>query len=74
MGERVGALLRLLRATETALALIDNTVAVRARPRAALAAIARVVAGTRGIATPRGDAAEVAPRVLRCLDGDAGSR
>ena len=63
---------RQLRAGETALALIDNTVAVRAWPRAALAAIARVVAGTHAVASPRGAAVAVAPRILRCLDEGRG--
>lgn len=59
---------RRLTAGEAALALIDNTVAVRARPRAALAAVSRAVAGALAIASPRDEAVRVAPLLLRRLD------
>jgi hypothetical protein len=59
---------RPIRPGATALALIDNTVAVRQRPRDTIGIVKRVVAGAQGIRSPRGDAAAVAPRLLRYLD------
>jgi hypothetical protein len=51
----------------SALALIDNTVAARSRPRAMLTAVAQATASARGVAGTRGDADEAAHRLLELL-------
>jgi hypothetical protein len=59
---------RPIRPGAAALALIDNTVAVRQRPRETIGIVKRVVASARAIRSPRGEAITVAPRLLRYLD------
>jgi hypothetical protein len=51
-----------------ALALIDNTVAARSRPRAMLTAVGRATSTARAVAGRRGDADLAARELLRLLD------
>lgn len=51
-----------------ALAMLDNTVNARHVPERAIASIQKVVAEARVVKTSRGEAAEVAPMVLRMLE------
>lgn len=52
-----------------ALELLENTVAARSRPRAALAALGRVTASARALKCPRGEAAEAARAILERAEG-----
>lgn len=49
------------------LALVANTVAVRSRPKAALAALEQVASGSRIVRGARGEAAEVAASILEMV-------
>jgi len=55
-----------------ALALIDNTVAARSRPRAMLTAVGQATSSARAVAGTRGDADEAAARLLELLAGCGG--
>ena len=55
-----------------ALALIDNTVAARSRPRAMLTAVGQATSSARAVAGTRGDADEAAARLLELLATSAG--
>lgn len=56
------------------LALLDNTVPARRRPRAVLAALSRVVAAAQVFSGLRGEAEAVAPRLLELARGIRGRR
>ena len=67
----VGAVWRPRRLTggEAMMVLLDNTVLARARPRTALETLARAATGVAALEGRRGEAAEMADRVLACCDG-----
>jgi hypothetical protein len=50
------------------LAILDNTVVARSRPRAAMATAVRVAAGASALKGPRGEADEAASRILSMID------
>lgn len=62
---------RALSPGEGVLALIDNTVQARQRPHDALAILSRAMASARAVRSPRGEASELAPRLLEWLSASA---
>ena len=60
--------------TEAALTLLPHTIPVHERPAEALSAVTRLAAGAGVLAGDRGDAAEVAPRLLAELESTLAQR